>query len=378
MLRHAEDYRDHPVLYVDDEPTHLRLFRLVFADEFTIRTARSAEEALRILDAEPVALLLADQRMPGMSGIALAERVKRSHPHVIRMIVTGYVDTDAALEAINRGEVYRFISRPWREEEMRTVLRTGIDLFRLRARLGDLQLRMIRSERLASLGFVTAGVAHDMKTPVGTLSLGIDLLSRLLGRFEEKAGPSKEIAEMRRVLGDCLDASRQLRSLLDSIRVHVRELPAERQPVRLCEVAESALRLCRAEIVGRAQLSFVCEEAPLVLGDRVQLGQVVVNLLINAAQAIAPGAMAANRVELRVGREGEDAVVAVSDTGSGIEPERLPRIFEPLYTTRLEEGGSGLGLAIVRDIVERHGGRLSVESAPGKGTTMAVRLPGIR
>ncbi len=369
------DYRKYPVLYVDDERNNLTVFRLVFSDEFTVRTAQSGEEALAILASEPVAVLLADQRMPGMTGITLAERVKEMHPEVVRMIVTAFVDTRAALDAINRGEVYRFISKPWREEELRAVLRTGVDLFALGNLVGDLQLKMLRSERLASIGFATAGITHDMKTPLGTITLGVDRLTRQLARVEEAHGACSLTAEMRKVMGDCKDAARQLKSLVESIRVHVKDPPSARELVRPAELADSALRLCRAEILSRAQLTFERGDAPPVEGDPVQLGQVLLNLLINAAQSIDPGSGAGQRVVLRVGAVDGEALIEVSDSGRGIPPDLMPRIFEPFFTTRPDEGGTGLGLAIVREIVHRHGGRIDVRSAAGRGTTFSVRLP---
>ena len=375
LMWHRADCRKYPVLYVDDERNNLTVFRLVFSDEFAVRTAASGEEALAILAQEPVAVLLADQRMPGMSGIALAERVKERHPEVVRMIVTAFVDTRAALDAINQGEVYRFISKPWREDELRAVLRTAVDVFALGSMVGELQLKMLRSERLASLGFATAGVTHDMKTPLGTLTLGIDRLARQLGRLEDGAGATPLTGEMRRVLGDCRDAARQLRSLVESIRVHAKDKPPVRELVRPVELAESALRICRGEILARAQLSFEQSEAPAVAGDPVQLGQVLLNLLVNAAQAIEPGEVGRHRVRLRVGARDGNALIEVSDTGRGIADDVLPRIFDPFFTTRTEEGGTGLGLAIVRDIVDHHGGRIDVQSAPSRGTTVSVLLP---
>ena len=373
---HRVDYKRHPVLYVDDERNNLTVFRLVFSDEFSVRTANSAEEALEILAAEPIGVLLADLRMPGMTGIGLAERVKKAHPEVVRMIVTAYVDTRAALDAINRGEVYRFISKPWRDEELRAVLRTAIDVHALGSMVGDLQFKMLRSERLASLGFATAGLSHDMRTPLGTVTLGIDRLIRQLGRLEEGGLASPVASEMGKILGDCKDATRQLRGLVDAIRIQAHERPPQAaQPVFPAELAESAIRLCRTEILDRAQLAFERSDSPSVRGDPVQLGQVLLNLLINAAQSIEPGSPAKNRVLLRIGSSEGRALIEVSDTGRGIAPEVLPRIFDPFFSTRLDEGGTGLGLAIVREIVDRHGGTIDVRSEQGAGTTVSVLLP---
>lgn len=375
------DYCQYPILYVDDEKNNLTVFRLAFSDEFTVRVAQSPEEGLRILGKEKIAVLLADQRMPGMTGTALAEVVKERHPEVVRMLVTAYVDSHAAVEAINRGEVYRFISKPWREEEMRTVLRAAIDVAAIGRKVVDLQLKMLRNERLASLGFATAGVSHDMKTPLSTLSLGLDLMGRLVGRLESRREGGATIdetpafGEIQRVLADCKEANRQLRDLVEAIRCHVREHPTKMERIRPTALADSTLRLCRSEIHARAQLVLEKDECPEIDGDPVQLGQILLNLLINAAQAIPDGETESNRIRLSIGSADGWASLEVEDTGCGVAPEHLGRLFEPFYSTRSGEGGTGLGLAIVREVVDRHGGRIEVTSEPGKGTRVTVLLP---
>lgn len=369
------DYRQYPILYVDDEKNNLTVFRLAFSDEFSIRIAQSPAEALAILDDEKIAVLLADQRMPGMTGTALAERVKEKYPDVVRMLVTAYVDSTAAVDAINRGEVYRFISKPWREDAMRTTLRAAVDVAAMGRRLGELQMQMLRNERLASLGFATAGVSHDMKTPLSTLSLGLDLVGRLVGRLQPGAGDEANLTEIGRVLADCREANRQLRDLVEEIRCKLKEAPARKERLDPLHVAQSTLRLCRPEILARAQLVVQSEEAPDIHGDPVQLGQVLLNLLINAAQSIPEQPQASPRIRFSVGMRDGWAVWEVEDNGRGIPNDIQGKLFEPFYTTRSDEGGTGLGLAIVQDIVDRHGGRIEVGSQPGKGTTFRVLLP---
>lgn len=370
------DYRQYPILYVDDEKNNLTVFRLAFSDEFTIRTAQSPLEALAVLEKEKIAVLLADQRMPGMTGTALAETVKERFPDVVRMLVTAYVDSSAAVDAINRGEVYRFISKPWREEEMRATLRAAVDVAAMGRRVGELQMQMLRNERLASLGFATAGVSHDMKTPLSTLSLGLDLLGRMVGRLPSESEEDKgTMQEITRILADCREANRQLRDLVEEIRCKLKEAPARMEKLDPLHLAHSTLRLCRPEILARAQLLIEKEEAPEIRGDPVQLGQVLLNLLINAAQSIPEETPSTPKIRLSVGEEDGWAVWEVEDNGRGIPQDQQSKLFEPFYTTRAGEGGTGLGLAIVRDIVDRHGGRIELASQIGRGTTIRVLLP---
>ena len=125
------DYREYPVLYVDDEPENLRIFELTFRREFSVVTARSGEEGLARLHATPVALVLSDQRMPGMTGVEFLARAAEVDPRAVRILVTGYGDAETLGHAINSGSIYRFVPKPWTPEEMRVTLRRGIEVYAL-------------------------------------------------------------------------------------------------------------------------------------------------------------------------------------------------------------------------------------------------------
>jgi signal transduction histidine kinase len=125
------DYREYPVLYVDDEPENLRIFELSFRREFSILTANTGERALELINTKPVALVLSDHRMPGMTGVELLARVCQIDPKTVRFLVTAYGDADTLTHAINDGSIYRFIPKPWSPEDMRVNLRRGIEVYAL-------------------------------------------------------------------------------------------------------------------------------------------------------------------------------------------------------------------------------------------------------
>jgi signal transduction histidine kinase len=372
------DYRKHPILYVDDERSNLIVFRHNFEDDFTIFTAENGEDALQILAEKEVAVLLADQRMPSMTGVALAERVRSEHPEVVRMILTAYSDINAAIDAINRGQVSRYITKPWRRDELSALLRGGIEVFVLNAMVRELQLKMMRSERLALLGFLAAGIAHDLKSPLGALSSNLETLEGDVANLRGKVRGPPEVSDLTQEMGeivrDCREETQQIAAFVDTIRLHVKEAPARQDPIDLVKLADSTVKLCKGEILHHARLTVEHEEVPPVEGDAAQLGQVILNLLVNAAQAI-EGKPQENRIRLHLGTREGKAVIEVSDTGKGIPREQLPQIFDPFFTTKGEGSGTGLGLAIVREIVRRHRGEISVESQVGKGTTFTVSFP---
>jgi signal transduction histidine kinase len=125
------DYREYPILYVDDEPENLRIFELTFRRDFSVVTARSGEEGLARLHATPVALVLSDHRMPGMTGVEFLARAAEVDPRAVRILVTGYGDAETLGHAINSGSIYRFVSKPWTPEEMRVTVRRGIEVYAL-------------------------------------------------------------------------------------------------------------------------------------------------------------------------------------------------------------------------------------------------------
>jgi signal transduction histidine kinase len=181
--------------------------------------------------------------------------------------------------------------------------------------------------------------------------------------------------EIQEIVTDCRDATRNIGAFVESIRLHVRENVPRRETVDLSKLVDSTVKLCKSEILRRARLQVKHEPAPPVGADPAQLGQVILNLLVNATQAIPPGRTSENQISIHVRGEGGRAVVSVSDTGEGIPPERLPKIFEPFFSTKTGGDGTGLGLAIVRELVERHHGEIAVESEVGRGATFTIRFP---
>ena len=145
------DYREYPILFVDDEPENLRVFELTFRREFQIRTARSGEEALQSLHDHPAALVLSDHRMGGMSGVELLAKVREVDPRTLRMLVTAYGDASTLTEAINNGWIYRYLAKPWRPDEMRLALRNAIELYALFREREELLYEMEALNRAAKL-----------------------------------------------------------------------------------------------------------------------------------------------------------------------------------------------------------------------------------
>ncbi|HNN91246.1 MAG TPA: ATP-binding protein [Pseudomonadota bacterium] len=370
------------VLYVDDDRANLLAFRAIAEPQYVVVTARSAEEALRILEQrQDFAVLLSDQRMPGLSGIDLCERVHASHPDIERMLVTAYSDLGAAIAAINRGHVGRYLHKPWNTDELLATLRDAVERHRLRVMVQRLQVRISETERMYALGVLTASIGHELRTPLSVVTSSVEYCRQALRQSVAQLGAalpgaSPALANLREIdsaLSDAADGAQRLLEVVDGINLSARGEAPVRVPVDVSHVVQSVLRLVRGEAVQRAQLAVELQARPTVAGSATRLGQVLLNLVLNALQAMPTRPMLENQIRVILSEEGKHAVLRVSDNGTGIEPQKLARIFDPFFTTKLK--GTGLGLAISRQIVEELGGEIDVESTVGVGTSFVVRLP---
>jgi two-component system, NtrC family, sensor kinase len=240
----------------------------------------------------------------------------------------------------------------------------------------------VNSAKLMTLGSLVAGVAHELNTPMGALNSNHDTIKRAMGKLQdiladEVVEPS-ELNEVRRIVAALSKALRvndlaieRMRGLVASLRSFGRPDRAQVERVDIHEVLDSALALVRHKTTNRIEVrKEYAQLAPMEVYPQ-QLGQAFMNILMNAIQAIPES----GTVTVRTAASPEGVQVILSDTGTGISPENLKRIFEPGFTTKGARVGMGLGLLITQQIVDQHRGRLTVESTPGHGTTFTIHLP---
>ena len=365
------------VLYVDDDRANLLAFRAIAEPTYEVVVARSGDEALALISQNPdIAVLMADQRMPGMSGIDLCERVQSSHPDIVRMLVTAYSDLQAAIAAINRGHVSRYLNKPWNSEELLATLRDAVERYRLKATVQELQVRIAQSERLYALGVLTASIGHELRTPLSIVSANVQFAHRALLEAKSAQGTKNHAAALQEVEAALIDAeegAQRLIDIADSILLSSRSEPGDREPVDLAHVLHSVLRLTRSEATHRARLLSAQSAKPRIYGSATRVGQVLLNLVLNALQALPDRPIERNEVKLALDEQDGRAIVEVADNGIGIESANLAHIFDPFFTTKKK--GTGLGLAISKQIIEEMGGQIQVESRPGHGTRFRISWP---
>jgi two-component system NtrC family sensor kinase len=231
--------------------------------------------------------------------------------------------------------------------------------------------RLRLNERMASLGRLAAGVAHEINNPLAFVSSNLGFIDTELRRLPLLADA---VHELREAISEAREGTERMRLIVESLRALSRGDAAITTPLDVHEVLESAVHLAWSRLRGRGRLVRDYGELPRVLGNSVQLAQVFTNLLINAAQALP---QAGGEIRLVTRLEGcSRVVVEVQDNGCGIPAEHLERVFEPFFTTKPQGEGTGLGLSISHDILRGLGGGMSVDSAVGQGSTFRVFLSG--
>ncbi len=245
----------------------------------------------------------------------------------------------------------------------------------------EFQHQLLQRDRMAALGTLSAGVAHEINNPLTYLLVNLEHVLRRLRAASASDDPVTELAgsggglvALVQSLQHAVEGANRVRQIVRDLLTFSQGNVEQRSIADVRGIAESAVQMAWHEIRHRARLVKSLADVPPVDANEARLGQVFLNLLVNAAQAIPEGHANANeiRVSTRTDDEGH-AIFEVADTGVGIAPEHLPRIFDPFFTTKGE--GTGLGLALSHGTVRGLGGRIEVDSAPGRGTTFRVILP---
>ena len=403
------------ILIVDDEQVIRTMFTAFLGEKYICDTAASCDQALAHLATNTYALVMSDIQMPGRSGVELLREIRNRYPDTAVIMISGIDRPQRIRDALQVGAI-DYLTKPCelevlgfsieraleRRELMLTARKYRADLERQnlelatrKVQLERLQAQIVHSEKMAGLGQLAAGIAHELNNPAGFICGNMDLLKAYVGRLElvlsiyervslpaaedaELALTKKEIGydsllpDLRSMIADCVEGAARIRDVVQNLRLFSRLDEAEFKKVDLHEGIDSTIRLV-SHYYGAGRIRIVRDygNLPLVNCYAGQLNQVWTNLLVNAAQAIK------DRGEVRISSmvEGESVVITISDTGCGIQPDQLSKIFDPFFTTKPVGEGTGLGLSIIYGIIQKHGGTIRAESVPDAGTKFIVMIP---
>jgi signal transduction histidine kinase len=370
------------VLVIDDEMGPRESLRMLLKPSYQVHTADSVERGLQLLTEKKPDAIVMDIRMPGMTGIEGLRRIRQIDPHLSVIMLTGFGALETAKEALRLG-ANDYISKPFDAREMREVINRNVERTRLHrtsesaaSEIKELNNRLLQElaqkERLASLGQASAEFVHDIGNPLTIVWGYVQLLAKKLEESESPDNPnaggsSKELEIIEQNVRLCRD-------LLTMWQSYGSSDAAPHQMVSISaivrEVVESVGAMAKESGV---ELHCDVTDNPCNLtGDAVQITRAIQNVMINAIQA---STERKGTVEVSCIPKDFYADVRVADTGHGISPEQISKIFDPYFTTKQGKSGTGLGLYITKKVVEDHSGSIKVDSTPGAGTTITIRLP---
>lgn len=367
------------VLFVDDDESNLVVWEAACSDEFRVLVASSAEQALALMGRHEVGVVLSDQRMPGTTGVELLERVRAKCPAVVRILITAHSDLAAAVDAINRGNVRRYLRKPCALLELRAALRDAMEHYELRTRVRSMERRQLVTERVYALGLVASGLGQELVRPAESIRESVTIarteLRDIVDSFESARVDTRvvraKLSELEARLGSALEGVERVMSIAHSVALPGSE--GVHDEVQLSEVLRVALRIVRGEVRHRADIELDIVDVPPVKGSGTKLSQVVLNLLVNALEA-SSDADRRGLIRVCMRREGANVHLEVSDNGPEIPASDLPHLFDPFHASASRRG-TGIGLAISKSIVEEMGGHIEAANLPRGGAFFRVVLP---
>lgn len=373
------------IICVDDDRSLLDVLiqqlESAFGRTHEIEGAESAQEAIELINElreadDRVDMVISDQVMPGMKGDQLLEMIHSRYPETVTVMLTGQGGLNSAVYAINHAGLSKYLLKPWNSDELKLTIRDLLEKLRLEREnkrlflelreayqhLKDTQNQLVHSEKLAVVGKLTAGIAHEVRNQL-----------TILGYAEiiKMSVPDNE--QVAQYVENILGARDRILSIVEEIRQFARNQTQsyQKEMVSLGSVVDTALRILNYDKEAKRRIiQKEVQQVPSLPLNQDKLIQVIINLVRNAVQATLEG----GEIVVRVLQLDDMALIQVADNGCGISEDHLRKIWQPFFSTKGEEG-TGLGLDICKRIVDGHGGRLYCESHIGSGTTFTVELP---
>lgn len=403
------------------------LKKLLKKDGHQIFEAVDGKEAWQLYLEQKPDIVITDWMMPEMDGIALCREIRnhKSKKYSYIMMLTSKGEIDDRVAVFDAG-ADDYISKPVKPQELRSRIKNGQRVIQLEKKfrviqnklvkknlelnkaLADLKIRqsqMLQSEKLVSIGQLSAGVAHEINNPIGFITGNIDTLSdyfkdvetvlggyqALLQMLKSNDGLSSEVKQQVQkiedieedvdigylqedipdLLKDCLVGSQRIARIVNDLKTFARPGNEGFTMVDINSGIKSTLNVINNEIKYKAEVKTDYGELDMIEADPQKLNQVFMNLLLNAGQAIEKD----GEIKIQTRQDDTHIRVTICDNGCGISPEHLSRVFEPFYTTKAIGQGTGLGLSSSYDIIQEHKGKIDVKSKKGQGTCLTISLP---
>jgi two-component system probable response regulator PhcQ len=378
------------VLYVDDEEKSLKYFSRTFRTSFRILTASNVEQGMQLLEEhkDDIGLLMTDQRMPGEMGIRLLERARQLRPRIVRILVTAYSDLSAAIEAVNNGAIYRYVTKPWDVPQLEATLRRALEFFivqrerdqLLKEKLNVLQNLMV-ADRMASLGVLAAGLGHHMRNALVPIRTFVELAPMKLK--EEKRAGSGELGNASfwvEFHQQVLEQVHRITDLLSYLGIASESsAPVFHDELNLSKFVEGLIEGLRTETQDRRIRieNKLPATLPVITADAVKLRRLFLLLLQEEIVSLpeASRIVIDGRALPAENGSGPRLQVEIHDNGPGMPENALRSLFDPFFQRQDDPQEFGLRLMTCYFLAARQGGRIEARSHAGSGVTFVLTLP---
>jgi signal transduction histidine kinase len=375
------------VLIADDEPDMLRFLRSQLVGDFQVLEAADGDQAIAKAAQFLPDILVCDMMMPEKDGLEVCRELRRRLPtqSLPILLITARADEETKLAALAAG-ASDFLSKPFSTSELNVRLRNLVRGYRYQRELGrqnqaleqtleqlkEAESQLVASEKMASLGRLSAGIMHEMNNPLNFIKTNLFVL-----RERHRLLPAEAREDFLEMVGDLEDGVGRLQAIVAELRRFAHPHPGLDEAIEVDGLVGSVLRFMSHELKDGARVELDLAPGHVITGNRNKLLQVLINLVQNAVYAVRKRASANGEGTIRIASRtvGETDELTVRDNGVGIAPEHVSKIFEPFFTTKDVGEGLGLGLSICYRIIEEHGGRISVQSEPGQFTEFTLALP---
>lgn len=378
------------VLFVDDERDVLNsMKRLLRTEPYQSLFAQGGREAIDILKREKAHVIVTDLGMPEMDGMTLLQQVKEKYPEIIRLILSAHADSNSIFTAINKGNIYQYILKPWDNMELKLIVRQTIDLFNLQQERRELLKKLEEHNRLlekrveertrqllaiksqAEIGKYASQIVHNLNSPLQVMCSGLELAEETLS--SENPG----LNDLRKYLEILKSGASFLKETISGILIHARDKSQyQTEQIDINKLVKGVSDFFMLNPVYKYQTEkriHLSDNLPSIRANPIQIKQIIHNLIQNAIDAMEHSPE--KRLTVETDMEDKAVAIRVSDTGEGIEEGNLTRIFSPDFTTKPIGKGTGLGLASVKTMVESYSGDIFAESRRGEGTKFVVKIP---
>lgn len=349
------------VLYIDDEENNLQAFRAAFRRQYEIYTALSAAEGLKIMQHVDIHVVLADQKMPNTTGVEFFKSIVKTHPDPVRILLTGYTDIEALADAINHGDIYRYVAKPWNDLELHNSMKNAYDSYVARA---DLKNKITELEKTNDeLNRFIYSISHELRAPLVSV-IGIINLVKMEGLYNSSGEYWNLIETCSNKLDYYIQKTLQYYKNAKDVPDH-NEIDFNKLVGELIDLHTYSDKDTKFNVNINQEVKFT--------GDAFRIEVILSNLISNAIKYQKTNELN-KMVNIEIDVDEFEAKININDNGLGILKEHLEKIFTQFFKSKIHHG-TGLGLFIVKEALNKISGTISVSSNIEDGTTFKITIP---